>query len=146
VRALASTTLVLLLLLAGCSGDDAGEGAGGDAAPGEQSVAFGGIEDGAEVTSPVAVDFEAEGFTIEPAGDGAITEGAGHMHVMVDTGCVEVGQVIPSDEQHLHFGDGSTSAELELEPGEHTLCLQAGDGAHTALDLTDEITITVVGA
>lgn len=26
----------------------------------------------------------------------------------------------------------------------HTLCLQAGDGVHTALDLTDEITITVV--
>ncbi|WP_114594048.1 DUF4399 domain-containing protein [Euzebya pacifica] len=39
--------------------------------------------------------------------------------------------------------DGSTSAELELEPGEHTLCLQDGDGEHTALDLTDEITVTV---
>jgi hypothetical protein len=129
--------LCALLLLTACGGD------GGDGGGGEAGVAFGGIEDGAEVTSPVAVEFVAEGFEVEPAGDGAVTEGAGHMHVMVDTPCVEVGQVIPSDEQHLHFGDGSTSTELELEPGEHTLCLQAGDGAHTALDLTDEVTITV---
>lgn len=127
--------LALLLTSAAvaCGGDE------------EASVAFAGIEDGAEVTSPVAVEFEATDFTIEPAGDGTINEGAGHMHVMIDVPCVEVGEVIPSDDDHLHFGDGSTSAELELEPGEHTLCLQAGNGAHEALDLTDEITITVTG-
>ena len=32
---------------------------------------------------------------------------------------------------------------LDLAPGEHTLCLQVGDGAHTALDLTSEITVNV---
>ncbi len=125
--------LTLLLLAGACSSDDG--------ATDEASVSFGGIEDGAEVTSPVTVDFVAENFEIEEAG--AISEGAGHMHVMVDTDCVAVGDVIPADENHIHYGDGSTSTELELEPGEHTLCLQAGDGAHTALDLTDEITITV---
>lgn len=128
----AALLLILALALAACS-------SGG----GEQSVSFEGIEDGAEVTSPVTVGFAAEGFTIEPAGDGTINEDAGHMHVMVDTECVEVGEVIPSDDTHIHYGDGSTETELELEPGEHTLCLQAGNGAHEALDLTDEITITV---
>lgn len=35
---------------------------------------------------------------------------------------------------------------MPLEPGEHSLCLQTGDGVHTALDLTDEISITVATA
>ena len=65
------------------------------------------------------------------------------MHVMIDVGCVDVGETIPSDESHVHFGDGSTSADLDLSPGEHSLCLQAGDAEHVALDLTDEITVTV---
>jgi len=34
---------------------------------------------------------------------------------------------------------------LTLAPGEHTLCLQAADGAHAALDITRELTITVSG-
>lgn len=52
---------------------------------------------------------------------------------MVDVDCVPGGQVVPADDNHLHFGKGQTEATLELTPGEHTLCLQAADGAHTAL-------------
>ena len=100
-------------------------------------------EDGATVQSPFTVGMEAEGLTIEPAGEAR--DGAGHFHLMVDTDCVAPGQVIPEDEGHLHYGDGATEAELNLSAGEHSLCLQAGDGAHTALGLTDEVTITVVG-
>ena len=125
-----SLCIVALLVLTACS-------SGGD----EASVSFTGISDGDTVSSPVSVGFDATGFTIEEAGE--INEDAGHMHVMIDAGCVEVGETIPSDDQHLHFGDGSTSADLELEPGDHDLCLQAADGAHVALDLTDEISITV---
>ncbi len=58
---------------------------------------------------------------------------------------VTPGETIPADDAHVHYGDGATAAQLELSPGEHTLCLQAGDGTHTALDLTDEITFTVEG-
>lgn len=134
-----ASLFAVTLLLTGCGGDDDATD-GGDT--GEASVAFGAIEDGASVPSPVAVTFEVENFEIVPAAEGG-GEGTGHMHVMVDVGCVEVGETIPSDDDHLHFGDGSTSADLELESGEHTLCLQAGDAEHTALDLTDEITITV---
>jgi hypothetical protein len=86
----------------------------------------------------------AENFTVEPAGE--IKPGAGHLHIMIDADCVEAGNVIPKDETHLHYGQGQIEAELELSSGEHTLCLQAADGAHFALPgegMTDEISITV---
>jgi hypothetical protein len=108
---------------------------------GGPSVSIAAPEDGATVESPFSVSMEADGFTIEPAGD--VRQGAGHFHLMVDASCVPRGQTIPEDGNHLHFGDGSTQTELDLPPGEHTLCLQAGDGGHAALELTDEITVTV---
>lgn len=104
-------------------------------------MSFAAPEDGATVSSPVDLQFEAENLEVEEAGE--VNEGAGHFHVMVDIECVAVGETIPDDEFHLHFGDASTSTQVELEPGEHTLCLQAGDGAHTALDGTEQISITV---
>lgn len=107
----------------------------------DASVYFTEPEDGATVTSPVHVTFEAMAFTIEPSGE--IVEGAGHMHIMVNEDCFPAGEIIPNDETHLHYGDGQTEADLELEPGDYTLCLQAADGVHAALDLTDTISITV---
>ena len=128
LRGVAARAAVVLVV--GCSsGDDA-------------SVSFAEPTDGAEVTAPVAVRMQASGVEVEPA-DSGINEGAGHFHIMVDKPCIEEGEVIPNDDSHRHFGDGSTEAELELEPGEHTLCLQLGDGTHVATGLTDEITVTV---
>lgn len=69
--------------------------------------------------------------------------GSGHFHVMVDTPCVATGEVIPKGAQHVHFGDGGTEKQLDLAPGEHTLCLQLGDGAHVALPLTHTVAVTV---
>lgn len=136
IRSWAVLLVVLAMALGACSSDD-GDGEGADGA----SISFAGVEDGDTVSSPLAVTFESEDFEVVPAGEGG--EGTGHMHVMIDVGCVPVGETIPSDDSHVHFGDGSTSADLELEPGEHELCLQAGDANHAALDLTDEITVTV---
>lgn len=108
----------------------------------EMSVEIVSPADGDTVTSPVTVAMEATGIEIEPAGE--VSDGAGHFHLMVDVGCVTPGEVIPGDtEGYNHFGKGQTETELELEPGEHTICLQVGDGVHTALDVTHEITITV---
>ena len=135
-----TTNLVLLgavlLALAACGGDDASSGEGGEAA-----VSFSSPADGDTVSSPVTVEMQAEGFEVAPAAESS--EGQGHFHVMVDTECVGEGETVPNVDQHLHFGDGSTSTEIELEPGEHTLCLQAGDQVHSAFGATDEITITV---
>jgi hypothetical protein len=93
------------------------------------------------VSSPVTVKMEAEGITIEPAG--AVREGAGHFHLMVDAPCVTPGQTIPQDDNHTHYGKAQAEDTLELPPGPHTLCLQVGDGAHKALPITEMMTITV---
>jgi hypothetical protein len=108
----------------------------------ESSVSFAAPEDGATSESPVPVEFAAsENLQAEAAGE--LSQAGGHFHVMVDADPVEVGEVIPSDDAHRHFGDGSTTADLELESGEHSLVLQMGDGQHYALPETDEITVTV---
>ena len=107
-------------------------------------VFFASPGNGATVASPVHVTLGAESFKVEPAG--AVMAGAGHLHIMVDTACIAPGQVITKDAQHLHYGTGQMEADLELTPGAHTLCLQAADGAHTALSgdgLTQTINITV---
>ncbi|MBV7327091.1 DUF4399 domain-containing protein [Chloroflexi bacterium TSY] len=96
---------------------------------------------GAVVTETFSVTMGSENFLIEPAGPPK--EGAGHFHIMINAPCVTPGELIPNDAQHRHFGGGQTEATLTLTPGEHTLCLQVGNGVHTALDLTHIITITV---
>jgi hypothetical protein len=48
----------------------------------------------------------------------------------VDAGLPDPGLPIPADENHIHFGDGSTSTELALAPGPHTLQLLLGDHLH----------------
>lgn len=113
-------------------------GVGADA-----SVSFAVPADGAGLSSPsVNWDAEAEGVTIEESG--AVTEGAGHYHVLVDTEPVEAGETIPTDDAHRHFGTGQTDGVVEVEPGEHTLHLQVGDGEHVAMDgLTDAVEVTV---
>ena len=114
----------------------------GDESP---SVRFEQPADGATVTSPFEVVMAATGLTVEPSGE--VNEGAGHFHILVDTDFTPVGEVIPTDEQNLHYGQGQTTATLELEPGEHTLRLQFADGLHTALEgdqFTDTITVNVV--
>jgi hypothetical protein len=135
----ALTTLVTLfalgLALAACQASST-----------EPRVRFSEPANNASASSPVRVVMSAENFTIEPAGDGTVHEGAGHLHIMVDTPCIAAGQTIPRDDNHLHFGDGSTETELALAAGEHTLCLQAADGAHTALEgegMTHTITVNV---
>lgn len=143
----AAALSVLALLAAACGDDDdvADDPTTTTAEPaagaGEASVSFATPTDGSSVTNPVTVEFEVEDFTLQPAGE--VNAGAGHLHVMVDAPCVAAGQPIPRDAQHVHFGKGQTEGAIDMAAGEHTLCLQAGDGIHTALDLTDEITVTV---
>jgi hypothetical protein len=56
---------------------------------------------------------------------------------------VPTGDAITRDANHLHFGDGATTGTIHLGPGTHRLCLQIGDGQHTALDVTDTVEIDV---
>lgn len=146
-----AVSAALLVGVAACGDDDdtasapvtgAEEGADTNDAAEEMSVEIVSPGDGEVVSSPVTFEMSATGIEIEPAGE--VNDAAGHFHLMVDVGCVTPGEVIPGDtEGYNHFGKAQTETELELEPGEHTVCLQVGDGVHTALDVTHEITITV---
>jgi hypothetical protein len=110
----------------------------------QPGVRFVSPANGATVSPTFSVEMMATGLTVEPAG--AIREGAGHMHILVDTDFTAPGDIILTDDQHLHFGRGQLTTTLELEPGEHVLRLQFANGAHFALDgdqYRDEITVTV---
>jgi hypothetical protein len=115
--------------------------------PADATARFVSPQDGDTVSSPFLVELAAEGVSIVPADAPAV--GEGHFHIVVDIGCVDDGEFLPgpSDEAtaqgYLHFGDGSTERELELEPGTYELCLQLADGVHQAFGATDTITVTV---
>jgi hypothetical protein len=98
-------------------------------------------KDGATVSNPVHVVFGVEGMTISPAG--TMTEGTGHHHLLIDGAPMPKGEVIPMTDKSLHFGKGQTETTLTLPPGDHTLTLQFGDGAHHSYGPEMSQTITV---
>jgi len=107
------------------------------------SVSFVQPTDGASVSNPVHVVFRVEGMKIAPAG--TMTDGTGHHHLLVDGKPLPKGEVIPANDKSLHFGKGQTATDLTLPPGNHTLTLQFGDGAHRSYgpDLSKTITVHV---
>ncbi len=110
-------------------------------------VAFVAPLDGAVVSSTFVVTMAANGLTVEPAG--TINPGAGHFHILVDTDFVPAGDVIITDDQHIHFGKAQMTTTLTLDPGVHVLRLQFANGAHIALDgdqYRDTITVTVASS
>ena len=100
--------------------------------------------DGAQVTSPLTVRMGVEDVIVEPASQG-VRDGYGHHHIMIDADLPPLGQPIPSDEHHCHFGGSQTETVLDLAPGEHTLRLLFARGNHVPYDpaITDTIKITV---
>lgn len=152
-------TLTMLALLAACSrGGDTPAAPEPAAAPQETSppaftrtpsiagarVTFLTPADGDTVSSPFTVTFSVTGMEVVKAGDD--TPGSGHHHLLVDTGLPDLNLPIPADDNHIHFGDGSSSTELTLPPGKHTLQLLFADHLHIPHDppiYSEVITITV---
>ena len=100
--------------------------------------------DGAVVTSPVRVLFGLTGAGVVPAG--IEREGAGHHHLLIDTGLPNLDFPVPADDNHKHFGAGQTETVIELPPGSHTLQLLLGDERHIPHDppiMSERITIEV---
>ena len=121
-------------------------------APATAELYFIGLEDGAEVTAPLTVQFGLRGMGVAPAG--VEQEMTGHHHLIVNSpplgegefGAEEFELGIPSDENHIHFGGGQTETTLDLPAGEHTLQLVLGDHGHvphTPPVTSEVITITV---
>lgn len=82
------------------------------------------------VKSPFKVKMNVSGKKVRAAGEAPDDKTTGHHHLIIDGGFIPQGQVIPSDEKHLHFGKGQTETEVKLSAGEHSLTLQFADGAH----------------
>ncbi len=83
-------------------------------------------------------------MSVAPAG--VNDEHSGHHHLLVDTGLPPLNLPVPADPNHIHFGDGSTSTELTLDPGQHSLLLLLGDHLHIPHEppvSSQTITITV---
>jgi len=100
--------------------------------------------DGATVSNPITIEFGISGMDIVKAGDKQ--PHSGHHHLLIDTGLPDLGLPIPADEHHVHFGDGSTSTEITLPPGEHTLQMLLGDHLHIPHNpplVSEQITIAV---
>lgn len=114
-------------------------------APAGAKVAIVSPANGATVKSPVKVQFSIEGMDLAPAG--TAQPNSGHHHLLIDTGLPEdLNQPVAKDEQHLHYGQAQTEAEVTLAPGSHTLQLLLGDVNHVPHDppvVSEQITITV---
>jgi len=80
------------------------------------------------VTKNVIVNFGLKAFGIAPAG--VDFNQTGHHHLIVDAELPPLGQPIPSDMNHIHFGKGQTEVMLDLASGTHTLQLLLGDFRH----------------
>lgn len=145
----------MMLPVDGTEGEDAGEMAE-ELVPDEEELAaiendlphafFVNLKHGDVVTSPFKVEFGIEGMTVAPAG--TYEDGTGHFHLLINTKLEEEfpEDPIPADDNHLHFGDGSTETELTLEPGDYTLQIVMGDGDHVVHNpsvTSDIITVTV---
>ena len=86
------------------------------------------------------------GFGRKIAPAGTARRNAGHHHLLIDTELPPLGQPIPSDFNHLHFGGGQSEAEILLSPGRHTLQLLFADHDHVPHDppvMSKKITVIV---
>ncbi len=113
-------------------------------APDGARVFFLSPADGDTVSNPVRIEFGIEGMAVVRAGDAQ--PDSGHHHLLINTDLPDVTLPIPADEQHIHFGDGSTSTEITLPAGEHRLRMLLGDYRHVPHDppvVSEPITITV---
>ena len=102
-------------------------------------------KDGEEITGPVTIRFGLKGMGVAPAG--IEMKNTGHHHLLVDAKALPaMGENLPNDDTHRHFGAGQTEATIALPPGKHTLQLLLGDLNHIPHEppvLSPVITITV---
>ncbi|KAB2810218.1 DUF4399 domain-containing protein [Phaeocystidibacter luteus] len=112
------------------------------AVPEGARVYFVNIEDGSTVSSPLHVEMGVEGMTVNPAGE--LVVGTGHHHIIINKGHISKGDVVPADEQHIHYGGGQTETDLELEPGAYTLTMQFANGLHQSYGEEMSATVEVI--
>lgn len=113
------------------------------AVPEGAKVFFANLQDGDTLTSPFLVEFGIEGMEVEPAG--AVNEGKGHHHIIINGGFIPMGGTVPADSVNIHYGKGQTSDSLDLLPGLYKLTMQFADGYHRSYgpQMASSIKVTV---
>jgi hypothetical protein len=120
--------VLISLVTAGAAYGQAKPTGGPTASPVGAMVYFVDIKDGVTIAPKSIIHFGMRGMGLSPAG--VDRPNSGHHHLLIDTELPPLSEPIPSDFNHLHFGNGQTEAELNLPPGEHTLQLLLGDSNH----------------
>lgn len=159
MRTISIVTLILFVGLTACNNASNNNGSSSDsmagqdmssmsqettmpAIPEDAKVYFVNLKDGQTVTSPFKVEMGVSGMSVDSAG--VVKAGSGHHHILIDAGdSMAKGTTIPSDSNHLHFGNAQTETELNLTPGKHTLTLQFADGLHRSYGSQLSASITV---
>jgi len=114
-------------------------------APAGAQVYFISPKDGEEIAGPITVRMGLKGMCVAPAG--VEMKDTGHHHLLINVVTLPpMGENLPNDDQHRHFGNGQTEATITLPPGRHTLQLVLGDQNHIPHEppvISPKITITV---
>jgi hypothetical protein len=113
-------------------------------APKDAYLYIGWPNDGEVVKSPFKVWFGLRGMGVAPKD--VRHADVGHHHLLIDVPLPPMDEPIPSDRNHLHFGNGETETVVTLPPGRHTLQLILGDHDHVPFDppvVSKKITVTV---
>ena len=78
------------------------------------------------------IRFGLRNMGVAPAG--VAKPNTGHHHLLIDVDTPPLDQPLPSDLNHVHFGNGQTEKKITLSPGEHTLQLILADERHIPHD------------
>jgi len=101
--------------------------------------------DGDTVSQDFTVKFGLSGMGVAPAG--VERDNTGHHHLLIDVAELpELTEPLAATEQIRHFGGGQTEAQINLEPGTHTLRLLLGNYSHVPHDnpvVSSPITVRV---
>lgn len=111
----------------------------------KKRVFFENLTDNQAVPEHFQIRFASENLQVKPAGTDMENRSAGHFHILIDEPMQSTteGDIVPSDDTHIHYGAGQTETFLTLSPGKHTLTLQFADGAHRSYGKPLASTITV---
>lgn len=92
----------------------------------------------------VNISVKVEGITLVKA-DGDTSGKTGHLHLFIDKPPAAPKEAVPTgDPKIIHTAETSVAVP-DLPPGEHTIWVVVGDGAHVALDppVRDRLTVNV---
>lgn len=100
--------------------------------------------DGATVPTTFPVAFGLRNYGVAPATVNLAN--TGHFHILINVDAPPVGQLIPADSLHRHYGAGQIETTLTLAPGSYTLRVVLGDFEHKVISpalISRPIRITV---